>query len=125
MPTLPVTGRTVLVLTPQARPVRFLPKVRCYRLIPLGALPDHWPGAGHRLVVDAETSLAPSAGPPRDVEPVRRTGESGTYLFAIDHTAPEAKVPLGASGTGLLTGEAAAGRPTVPTGAARVVRLDG
>lgn len=62
---------------------------------------------------------------PRDVELVRRTGESGTYLFAINHTASDAKVPLEVSGTELLTGERAAGRLEVPAGAVRVVRLDG
>jgi beta-galactosidase len=62
---------------------------------------------------------------PRDVELVRRAGESGTYLFVINHTASDAKVPLEVSGTELLTGERAAGRLEVPAGAVRVVRLDG
>jgi beta-galactosidase len=62
---------------------------------------------------------------PRDVEVVRRTGESGTYLFAINHTAADVKVPLETDGTELLTGERAAGRLPLPAGAVRVVRLDG
>ncbi|MGW2378924.1 beta-galactosidase [Streptomyces sp. NPDC001658] len=69
--------------------------------------------------VDARADL------PRDVEVVRRTGESGSYLFAINHTAADVKVPLEADGTELLTGERAAGRLPVPAGAVRVVRLDG
>ncbi|WLW57484.1 beta-galactosidase [Streptomyces sp. YU58] len=62
---------------------------------------------------------------PRDVEVVRRTGDSGSYLFAINHTAADVKVPLETDGTELLTGERAAGRLPVPAGAVRVVRLDG
>ena len=56
---------------------------------------------------------------------VQRNGESGTYVFVVNHTASEAKVPLDAAGTELLTGERAAGRLAVPAGAVRVVRLDG
>ncbi|MFI8535739.1 beta-galactosidase [Streptomyces aquilus] len=72
-----------------------------------------------------DAGIAPRADLPRDVEVVRRTGESGTYLFAINHTGSDAKVPLEASGTELLTGERAAGRLEIPAGAVRVVRLDG
>ncbi|KOX11104.1 beta-galactosidase [Streptomyces sp. NRRL B-3648] len=72
-----------------------------------------------------DAGLAPRAGLPRDVEVVRRRGESGTYLFVINHTAGDTKVPLDAPGTELLTGERAAGRLAVPAGAVRVVRLDG
>jgi beta-galactosidase len=72
-----------------------------------------------------DARLAPRAGLPRDVEVVRRSGERGSYLFAINHTATDAKVPLDTSGTELLTGERAAGRLAVPAGAVRVVRLDG
>ncbi|MEU6003382.1 beta-galactosidase [Streptomyces sp. NPDC047197] len=62
---------------------------------------------------------------PRDVEVVTRHGDTGTYVFAVNHTASDAKVPLDAHGTELLTGERAAGRLAVPAGAVRVVRLDG
>jgi beta-galactosidase len=62
---------------------------------------------------------------PRDVEVVRRSGESGSYLFVVNHRVSEAKVPLDAPGTELLTGERAEGRLAVPGGAVRVVRLDG
>lgn len=55
---------------------------------------------------------------------VRRTGESGTFLFAVNHTGTDTEVPLDTPGTELLTGERAAGRLAVPGGAVRVVRLD-
>ncbi|MFE1439044.1 beta-galactosidase [Streptomyces sp. NPDC058739] len=73
----------------------------------------------------ADAGVAPHNGLPRDVEVVRRAGEQGSYLFAVNHTAAEAKVPLDTSGTELLTGEPVTGRLTVPAGAVRVVRLDG
>ncbi|MFF9020369.1 beta-galactosidase [Streptomyces eurythermus] len=72
-----------------------------------------------------DAGLAPRAELPRDVEVVRRGGESGTFLFVINHTAGDTKVPLDSPGTELLTGERAAGRLAVPAGAVRVVRLDG
>ncbi|USQ86585.1 beta-galactosidase [Streptomyces phaeoluteigriseus] len=72
-----------------------------------------------------DARVAPRADLPRDVEVVRRSGDTGSYLFAINHTATDAKVPLDRSGTELLTGERAAGRLAVPAGAVRVVRLDG
>ncbi|MEU2927248.1 beta-galactosidase [Streptomyces sp. NPDC007251] len=72
-----------------------------------------------------DARIAPRDDLPRDVEVVRRSGESGTYLFAINHTAGDTKVPLDAPGTELLTGERAAGRLPVPAGTVRVVRLDG
>ncbi|MFI5673507.1 beta-galactosidase [Streptomyces cellulosae] len=72
-----------------------------------------------------DAGVATRADLPRDVEVVRRTGESGTYVFAINHTASDVKVPLEADGTELLTGERAAGRLALPAGAVRVVRLDG
>ncbi|WP_181804699.1 beta-galactosidase [Streptomyces shenzhenensis] len=72
-----------------------------------------------------DAGIAPRAELPRDVEVVRRTGESGSFLFAVNHTVTDAKVPLEAHGTELLTGERAAGRLAVPAGSVRVVRLDG
>ncbi|WP_175407520.1 beta-galactosidase [Streptomyces sp. TRM64462] len=71
-----------------------------------------------------DAGIAPRAELPRDVEVVRRTGDTGTYLFAINHTGDDAKVPLDAPGTELLTGERVAGRLAVPAGAVRVVRAD-
>ncbi|QIJ61061.1 beta-galactosidase [Streptomyces sp. JB150] len=72
-----------------------------------------------------DARLAPSADLPRDVEVVVRTGERGTYLFALNHTSADVKIPLETPGTELLTGERAAGRLELPAGAVRVVRLDG
>ncbi|MFF5337546.1 beta-galactosidase [Streptomyces sp. NPDC013181] len=72
-----------------------------------------------------DAGIAPRTGIPHDVEVVTRTGEAGTYLFAINHTEDAAKVPLDAPGTELLTGEPATGHLAVPAGAVRVVRLDG
>ncbi|MEU0278684.1 beta-galactosidase [Streptomyces sp. NPDC006195] len=78
-------------------------------------------------VLDAaaeDAGLAPRTGLPRDVEVVRRTGEGGDYLFAVNHTGTDTKVPLPAHGTELLTGERTAGRLGLPAGAVRVVKLD-
>jgi beta-galactosidase len=72
----------------------------------------------------ADASLAPRADLPTDVEVVRRSGEGGDYLFAINHTTAEAKVDPAAHGTELLTGERVTGPLAVPPGAVRVVRLD-
>ncbi|OKK08570.1 beta-galactosidase [Streptomyces sp. CB03234] len=70
-----------------------------------------------------DAGIAPRTDLPRDVEVVRRTGDSGTYLFALNHTAHDAKVPLDAPGTELLSGEPVAGHLAVPAGAVCVVRL--
>lgn len=72
-----------------------------------------------------DARIAPRTGLPRDVEVVTRAGDSGTYVFAINHTGDDTKVPLEAAGTELLTGEHTAGHLAVPAGAVRVVRLDG
>ncbi|MEW2560249.1 beta-galactosidase [Streptomyces griseorubiginosus] len=74
----------------------------------------------------AEDAGLPSrADLPHDVEVVRREGASGSFVFVVNHTATEAKVPLDGAGTELLTGERTAGRLAVPAGAVRVVHLDG
>ncbi|MGW3402774.1 beta-galactosidase [Streptomyces zhihengii] len=78
-------------------------------------------------VLDAafeDAGLAPRGELPRDVEVVRREGASGAYLFAVNHTGHDAKVPLDAPGTELLTGERAGGHLAVPAGGVRVVHLD-
>ncbi len=49
---LPLTGRTVQVFTSEARMAEVLPDVECYRLVPLGLLPAHWPDAGLSLTID-------------------------------------------------------------------------
>jgi beta-galactosidase len=72
----------------------------------------------------ADAGISPLDDLPRDVEVVRRSGEHGSYLFVINHTAAEAKVPIASAGTELLTGERAAGVLAVPPGAVRVVRAD-
>ncbi|MEV5644707.1 beta-galactosidase [Streptomyces flaveolus] len=74
---------------------------------------------------EQDARIPARTGLPRDVEVVRRTGGSGTFLFAINHTASDAEVPLDAPGTELTAGERTAGPLTVPAGAVRVVRLDG
>ena len=71
-----------------------------------------------------DAALAPRTDLPRDVEVVRRSGESGEYVFVVNHTGTDTKVPLPGHGTELLTGERAAGRLALPGGAVRVVRLD-
>ena len=71
-----------------------------------------------------DAALAPRTDLPRDVEVVRRSGESGEYVFVVNHTGTDTKVPLPGHGTELLTGERAAGRLALPAGAVRVVRLD-
>ncbi|TLS43309.1 SseB family protein [Streptomyces montanus] len=49
---LPLTGRTVQVFTSEARMAEVLPDVECYRLVPLGLLPAHWPDGGLSLTID-------------------------------------------------------------------------
>ncbi|MEU2507428.1 beta-galactosidase [Streptomyces sp. NPDC007863] len=62
---------------------------------------------------------------PRDVEVVRRAGAHSHYVFVLNHTDAEAKVPLDGPGTELLADGAVRGTLTVPAGGVRVVRLDG
>jgi beta-galactosidase len=71
-----------------------------------------------------DAGIAPRTGIPYGVEVVSREGDTGSYLFAINHTADDAKVALDAPGTELLTGERATGHLAVPAGAVRVVHLD-
>ncbi|MER5893160.1 beta-galactosidase [Streptomyces sp. NPDC001876] len=73
----------------------------------------------------ADAAVAPRTGLSHDVEVVTRTGDNGTYLFAINHTGTDTEVALDAPGTELLTGEPATHPLAVPAGAVRVVRLDG
>ncbi|MEY9968057.1 beta-galactosidase [Streptacidiphilus sp. MAP12-16] len=104
------------------------------------AVTRHALGAGHAWYVSTrlapadldrvlalasqDTRLDDREDLPRDVEIVHREGEQGSYLFAINHTAAETKVPLPVPGTELLTGERTVGRLCVPVGGVRVVRLD-
>ncbi|GHJ93940.1 beta-galactosidase [Streptomyces sp. NE5-10] len=73
----------------------------------------------------AEDAGIPSrTGLARDVEVVRRAGANGTYVFVLNHTDEETKVPLDATGTELLDGGRVNGTLTVPAGGVRVVHLD-
>ncbi|GGP94803.1 beta-galactosidase [Streptomyces roseolilacinus] len=84
--------------------------------------------AGLDAVLDlacADAGVARRTGLPRDVEVVRRAGDSGRYVFAINHTAADAEVPLEGAGTELLGGGRVDGPLAVPAGAVRIVRLDG
>ncbi|WP_370416360.1 beta-galactosidase [Streptomyces fradiae] len=71
-----------------------------------------------------EDAGVPTRSLPRDVEVVHRAGESGRFLFVLNHTSQETKVPLDGPGTELLSGDRVGGRLAVPAGAVRVVRLD-
>ncbi|HET6857350.1 MAG TPA: beta-galactosidase [Streptomyces sp.] len=71
-----------------------------------------------------DAGIAPRTELPCDVEVVRRSGDGGTYLFAVNHTAHPAKVPLDGTGTELLSGERAGGQLDVPASSVRVVQLD-
>ncbi|MGW6560850.1 beta-galactosidase [Streptomyces hydrogenans] len=74
----------------------------------------------------AEDAGIPSrTGLARDVEVVRRAGANGHYVFVLNHTDEEAKVPLDATGTELLDGGRVNGTLTVPAGGVGVVHLDG
>ncbi|MET9562109.1 MULTISPECIES: SseB family protein [Streptomyces] len=50
---LPVTERTVLVFTSEARMIHSLPGVRYYCVVPLGTLPAYWPERNPSLTIDA------------------------------------------------------------------------
>jgi beta-galactosidase len=71
----------------------------------LATRPD--PGTLERLLarVCEEAGARPALDVPRGVEVVRRRADGGrTYVFLLNHTSMQAKVP-GARGTNLLTGE--------------------
>ncbi|WP_324651522.1 beta-galactosidase [Georgenia sp. H159] len=74
-------------------------------------------------LVDAllgETRVQPAAAAPPGVEVVRRHGEQHSYLFVLNHTDAEHRVP--ADGTDLLTGTTHQGEVPVPAWGAVVVR---
>ncbi|MFH8467803.1 SseB family protein [Streptomyces sp. NPDC017991] len=71
---LPVTERTVLVFTSEARMVHSLPGVRHYCLVPLGTLPAYWPERNPSLTIDA--------GSP---DSVMLTAEGVRTLLSADH----------------------------------------
>ncbi|MFE1346158.1 beta-galactosidase [Streptomyces sp. NPDC058757] len=71
-----------------------------------------------------DAKLPGRTGLARNVEVVHRAGANGRYVFVLNHTAGETKVPLDAAGTELLDGGRVDGTLTVPAGGVRVVRLD-
>lgn len=60
----------------------------------LSTMPDEEATAAllTRVLADAGVSPTPGAGP--GVEVVRRTGEAGSFVFVVNHTQHEARVPL-------------------------------
>ncbi|MQS08262.1 beta-galactosidase [Streptomyces alkaliphilus] len=73
----------------------------------------------------ADAGLSDRAALPTDLEVVRRVGENGTHVFAINHADTEAPLELPGPGTDLLRGErVGASGATVPAGSVRVVLLD-
>ncbi|WP_223585592.1 beta-galactosidase [Microbacterium sp. OVT16B] len=75
-----------------------------------------------RLIADiaASADVAPQPGAGRDVEIVRRAGESGSYLFIINHGVSD--IEITATGRDLVTGAPTTG--TVPAGAVRIIKED-
>lgn len=80
--------------------------------------------ATDRLVAGlvAEASVRPAAPAPSGVEVVRRRDGDRSWLFAINHTAAEVRLPV--AGVELLTGVRCAGELTLPAGDVAVVRED-
>ncbi|MFI6781145.1 beta-galactosidase [Micromonospora sp. NPDC050276] len=70
----------------------------------------------------AEAGVRPAAEAPTGVEVVRRRDGERTWLFAINHTETEVRLP--ARGVELLTGAPCAGELTVPAGEVAVIRED-
>jgi len=64
----------------------------------------------------------PPSGIVEGLEVVRRTGDDAVYTVAINHTDDDAKLPLDAPATDLLTGDAVTGDADIPAGAVRVLR---
>ncbi|MGC4770796.1 beta-galactosidase [Micromonospora sp. DT44] len=69
-----------------------------------------------------EAGVRPAAQAPTGVEVVRRRDGERTWLFAINHTSSEVRIP--ATGVELLTGTRCAGELTLPAGEVAVVRED-
>ncbi|MET8373748.1 beta-galactosidase [Micromonospora profundi] len=69
-----------------------------------------------------EAGVRPAVPAPSGVEVVRRRDGDRSWLFAINHTDTEVRVPV--SGTELLTGAVCAGELTVPAGEVAVIRED-
>ncbi|MGW2622180.1 beta-galactosidase [Micromonospora taraxaci] len=69
-----------------------------------------------------EAGVRPAAPAPTGVEVVRRRDGDRTWLFVLNHTDAEVRLP--ATGVELLTGTPCAGELTVPAGEVAVVRED-
>ncbi|MCD0480836.1 beta-galactosidase [Streptacidiphilus sp. ASG 303] len=69
-----------------------------------------------------EAGVAPVAEVPEGVEAVRRTGPGAGYLFLINHTGADARVP--ARGIDVVRGTPVDGTAVVPAGDVLVVRED-
>ena len=72
--------------------------------------------------VRAEAGVRPVCEAPQGVEATRRRGTEADYLFLVNHTAEDARVPVSPDATELLTGKPAAGSVVVPAGETAVVR---
>ncbi|MEV4715607.1 beta-galactosidase [Micromonospora noduli] len=70
----------------------------------------------------AEAGVRPTVSAPSGVEVVRRRDGDRTWLFAINHTDTEVRLP--AHGVELLTGGQCAGELALPAGEVAVVRED-
>ncbi|RAO36291.1 Beta-galactosidase [Micromonospora saelicesensis] len=70
----------------------------------------------------AEAGVRPTVSAPSGVEVVRRRDGDRTWLFAINHTDTEVRVPV--HGVELLTGGHCAGELALPAGEVAVVRED-
>ncbi|MEU4400012.1 beta-galactosidase [Micromonospora orduensis] len=69
-----------------------------------------------------EAGVRPAAPAPPGVEVVRRRDGERTWLFVLNHTGAEIRLPV--AGVELLTGARYAGELTVPAGEVAVVRED-
>jgi beta-galactosidase len=70
--------------------------------------------------IRADAGLPSDAALTADLEMIRRTGDAGDYLVAINHGDQD--VELAGSGVELLTGVECAGRLSIPAGEVRVLR---
>ena len=77
---------------------------------------------GLRAVLDEIAPPPVIEGLPEDVEVLRRTGDRGSFLIAVNHTGEEVDVP--AQGVDLVGGTRVEQALTVPAGGVRVLRED-
>jgi len=72
-------------------------------------------------VLDA-TGVRATAAVPAGVDAVRRRGDAGSWLFLINHTDDEQRVP--AAGHDLVRGTRVTGAAVLPPGGVAVIRED-